>query len=212
MLKFKEIFLPKGHHATRMALVLLSMLCIFSIDMVIPLGIAVASLYCVPILLSKNSHRKRIIFYGTMAVALTAIKFAFWYEGPGDLPSLANRVVVLIAIITATLLILKIKAVEEQKEEQEKEHMKRIEQMMLITSQQVRGPVSNCLGIVEKIKGKHDLSAEEMKHVIDHIERSAQDLDRFTIELTAFIYESGIVERIAPSLGVYDIKDNKQPA
>lgn len=73
-------------------------------------------------------------------------------------------------------------------EEQRIEHIKSLEEMIFMTSHQVRLPIANLFGLSSQLEDTANSKEETMK-IIDCIKESVTCLDKYTKELTTFIYE-----------------------
>jgi len=73
-------------------------------------------------------------------------------------------------------------------EEERRQHTKSLEEMLFMISHKVRQPVTNILGL-SNLGMHHNNSPEESKNLLRLLHESAQALDSFTNELTAFIYK-----------------------
>jgi signal transduction histidine kinase len=73
-------------------------------------------------------------------------------------------------------------------EEYQKEYAEGLKQMMFITSHRMRKPIAHILGISNLLDYNLIDSPEELKKMIKLIKVSAEALDNFTRDLTAFIY------------------------
>ncbi len=87
------------------------------------------------------------------------------------------------------IFILSMDITERKRAEQNKEeHIKALESMLYMTSHRLRQPVTRMLGL-SVILNKLDLSAEELKEIVNYMKESFHSLDEFTKELTTFIHE-----------------------
>lgn len=78
-----------------------------------------------------------------------------------------------------------------QAEEEKENHVKGLEEMLFMTSHEVRKPIASCLGLMNLVESGKPLRQEELWKIIEHLKLSALELDAFTKKLTAFIYEMG---------------------
>ena len=67
-----------------------------------------------------------------------------------------------------------------------KDHIAGLEEMMFMTSHKVRKPVANILGLTALLEG-FIRSPARLRKMIKYLKLSAEELDGFTKELTAFI-------------------------
>lgn len=87
------------------------------------------------------------------------------------------------------LFILSIDITERKKLELEKkEYIGSLEEMLFMTSHEVRQPVANCLGLMSVIDTQEP-TKEDLAKIISHVKESATRLDAFTKKLTIFIHE-----------------------
>lgn len=71
-------------------------------------------------------------------------------------------------------------------EKEKTEYIKSLEEMMFMTSHQVRLPIANIIGIAALLD--YDLNKEELAKIMDNVKDSVTALDAFTRELTMFIH------------------------
>jgi PAS domain S-box-containing protein len=74
-------------------------------------------------------------------------------------------------------------------EEERMGHIKSLEQMLFMTSHQVRQPIVNLLGLANQLEDETNSKAEMLK-IIGYIKESVVTLDAFTKELTTFIHKA----------------------
>jgi len=74
----------------------------------------------------------------------------------------------------------------DDREEFLKEYVHSMEKMMFMMQHRVRQPVANIIGMAGLIE-KYAHSPRELKQIAKYMQRSAHDLDEFTLELTNFI-------------------------
>lgn len=73
-------------------------------------------------------------------------------------------------------------------EEERHQYILAMEEMLQMTSHEVRKPIANCLGLTTDID-LQNASKEELLEIFKHLKNSAIELDAFTKKLTQFIYE-----------------------
>jgi PAS domain S-box-containing protein len=72
-------------------------------------------------------------------------------------------------------------------EQEREDYTNNLEQMMFMTSHQVRLPISHIIGLSSLL---HDeLTKEELQEIIGYVKNSIDNLDKFTHELTDFIFD-----------------------
>jgi PAS domain S-box-containing protein len=78
---------------------------------------------------------------------------------------------------------------EKKKADEERiEHIKSLEEMLFMTSHQVRQPILNLLGLANQLEDFTN-SKEEVTKIVGYIKESIFSLDAFTKELTSYICE-----------------------
>lgn len=73
-------------------------------------------------------------------------------------------------------------------EEEQQAYVKSLEEMIFMTSHEVRHPISQILGISTILEDAVILNGEE-KELLSYLKQSALQLDTFTRELTSFMHE-----------------------
>jgi signal transduction histidine kinase len=68
-------------------------------------------------------------------------------------------------------------------------YIEELERMAYMTSHNVRAPIARIQGIFELLR-LNAVNTHEWKKVMDHLKESVENLDNYTRELAAFIYES----------------------
>jgi PAS domain S-box-containing protein len=100
----------------------------------------------------------------------------------------------------------------DQKKKVEEErigHIKSLEEMLFMTSHQVRQPIVNLLGLANQLEDFTN-SKEEMLKIVGCIKESVVTLDSFTKELTTFIYKVNKREKEKQSINVFsEVKTDK---
>jgi PAS domain S-box-containing protein len=80
---------------------------------------------------------------------------------------------------------LSLRTVITEKKEAEKkreEYLKSLEKLLFFTSHKVRGPLTSFLGLIQL--ENQNFSKKDLRIIFNHIKSSADDLDKFTRELT----------------------------
>ena len=100
----------------------------------------------------------------------------------------------------------------DQKKKVEEErigHIKSLEEMLFMTSHQVRQPIVNLLGLANQLEDFTN-SKEEMLKIVGCIKESVVTLDSFTKELTTFIYKVNKREKEKQSINIFsEVKTDK---
>lgn len=87
------------------------------------------------------------------------------------------------------VFILSTDITERKKLEFEKQaYMQALEEMIHMTSHEVRQPVANCLGLMNMLS-EQDPTKEDLLKIVGHVRESASRLDKFTKKLTDFMVE-----------------------
>ncbi|MBA4317922.1 MAG: PAS sensor protein [Flavobacterium sp.] len=73
-------------------------------------------------------------------------------------------------------------------DEERIEHIKSLEEMLFMTSHQVRQPIVNLLGLANQLEDPTN-SNDDMMKIISYIKQSVVTLDSYTKELTSYICE-----------------------
>ncbi len=85
---------------------------------------------------------------------------------------------------------LRIPIDERKKAENEKQkYLKALEEMLFMTSHEVRKPLASYIGLMNLVEGEAPLSQLELWNTVRHLKLSAMQLDDFTKKLTFFLYE-----------------------
>lgn len=76
-----------------------------------------------------------------------------------------------------------------QAEEEKANRSKEVEEMLFMTSHEVRKPIASCIGLMNLVENDSHLSQEELWKIVRHLKLSALELDDFTKKLTSFMHE-----------------------
>lgn len=74
------------------------------------------------------------------------------------------------------------------REAEREEYLSSLEKMLFLTNHRVRKPVTTCLGLMQQLEHKKELSLKEQELIFKHMKTSARELDELTRELTLFLY------------------------
>jgi PAS domain S-box-containing protein len=74
-------------------------------------------------------------------------------------------------------------------EMEKQEYLKALEEMLFMTSHEVRKPLTSCMGLMNLVEDGKPLSQLELWNTVKHLKSSALELDVFTKKLTIFMYE-----------------------
>jgi PAS domain S-box-containing protein len=103
---------------------------VFVLDLALPLGIAVAMLYAIPLLLtSKELPRTFTLGLAVVASCLTVLGFLLSSRGPEVWPAVANRSLSLVTIWVTTILVIQNKRAVRGQQDQEAQRRLLLEQL-----------------------------------------------------------------------------------
>src|SRR5713226_5584404 len=129
---------------------------VFVLDLVLPLGIAVAMLYALPLLLTqKELPRQSTLGLAAVASCLTVLGFLLSPLGPELWPAVANRSLSLVTIWVTTILVIRNKRVAQGQRDQGAQRRLLLEQLPALlwvadtnlTITFVQGRILNTLGL-----------------------------------------------------------------
>jgi len=129
---------------------------VFVLDLVLPLGIAVAMLYAIPLLLtSKELPPRFTLGLAVVASCLTVLGFLLSSRGPELWPAVANRSLSLVTIWVTTILVILNKRAVQGQQDQETQRRLLLEQLPALlwvadtnlTITFVQGRILNTLGL-----------------------------------------------------------------
>ncbi|HEY1039564.1 MAG TPA: PAS domain-containing protein [Bacteroidia bacterium] len=90
------------------------------------------------------------------------------------------------------IFILSVDITERKRREKERlEHIRKLEEMMFITSHKVRQPIAQILGFSDLLSNPTS-SEDEVKRMTGYMKQSALSLEKFTQELTLFMQDLNI--------------------
>lgn len=75
-------------------------------------------------------------------------------------------------------------------ENEKQKYLTALEDMLYMTSHEVRKPLASCMGLMNLVEGDERLSQDELWDTIKHLKSSAMDLNEFTKKLTLFLHET----------------------
>lgn len=164
---------------------------IFFIDLIVPLGIAVGIFYLCGFLLVCKQEKKIIIIFAILSSVLTILKFLIFVSIETNYFVYLNRSITIGIIWVIAILAIRHRRLVEQMNIQRAAYIKELEEMLFITSHEVRRPISSCLGLMNLVENDKPLSQNELWQIIEHLKASALELDTFTKKLTTFLHEIG---------------------
>lgn len=75
-------------------------------------------------------------------------------------------------------------------ESEKQKYLTALEDMLFMTSHEVRKPLASCMGLLNLIEGEVPLNQLELWNIIKHLKSSALELDAFTKKLTVFMRQT----------------------
>lgn len=165
------------------------LLIVFLIDFFTPLGMAIGVLYLFSFLLVCSQNKKTIITFAIITSILTITKLLVFLNLETNYIVYVNRCITLGIIWIIAILTIRHRTLVEQINLEREAKIKELEEMLFITSHEVRRPIASCLGLMDIVESGKSLSQDELWKIIKHLKSSALELDGFTKKLTKFIYE-----------------------
>ena len=178
---------PKPIHCITAA----SLLIVFIIDAVTPSEFTGDILYlCCLLLVFKESVRTMICF-SAAACVLIIVNIFLNLKLTYDVYYYINRGLSLFAILIATYLAVHNRRLSVAGIQKQKENLRALEEMLFITSHQVRKSVANILGLIEIINSYGaGLSVPDLQKHCRYLSFSACELDAYILGLSGFIEEA----------------------
>jgi len=132
------------------------------------------------------------------------------FESEVTLPDHSKKYFIIsVSPVEDGLFILSIDITETKMAEiSNKAYTQSLEEIMYMTSHQVRQPICQIKGIVSVLN--HDVSKTELIDILDFIEESVNKLDQYTIELTDFINNARETDPEKPYLPLLISKKSKK--
>jgi signal transduction histidine kinase len=169
-----------------------SLLTVFLINIVTPPDFVIDILYLCSIVIVFKQNTQTIIGFSAAACVLIVINAIFFDTGFNLSVSLwINRGISLFAIIITSYIAIHYRKQTQAGMLREHRYLKALEEMLFMTSHQVRKPVANILGLIETTNpGSADLSASDLKELFQHLQFSSNELDNFIKELNTLIEQA----------------------
>lgn len=167
------------------AIILFSIILI--IDIIEPLGIAIGIFYLCGFLLVCRQKVKTIIYFAIIASVLTILKLLIFGTIETEYFIYVNRAITVGLIWVIAILAVRHRRLVEQMNIEREAYIKELEEMLFITSHEVRKPITSCLGLMDIVENITPLSQNELWEIIKHLKSSALDLDTHTKKLTIFL-------------------------
>jgi len=173
-------------------LAVVSLLTVFIINIFIPPDFIIDIFYLCSILIVFKQNTQTIIGFSVAACVLIAINAIFFDLGFKHSAFLwINRGISLFAISITSYMAVHYRKQTKANMLKEHQYLKALEEMLFMTSHQVRKPVANILGLIETTKmNRNNLSAGDVKELFQHLQFSSNELDNFLKELNAFIEQT----------------------
>ncbi|MFV8392077.1 hypothetical protein [Flavobacterium sp. LB2P6] len=159
-------------------------LIIFILDLKVPLGVAIAVLYIIPLVISYTLDKDKIIKLAIICTILTLIDTIDYYHIEMYYSIFTNKFLSILSIWISCFIILRYKEILLQKDKEKQKYLKSITEMLFQVSHQVRSPISRMQGLTNHIDSKA-ISKEELENLSIYLKDSVTELDIFTRTLTA---------------------------
>lgn len=159
-------------------------LIIFVVDLIVPLGVAIAVLYLIPLVISYTLDKYKIIRLSIICTILTLIDTTDYYHIEMYYSVFTNKFLSILSIWISCFIILRYKDILLQKDTEKQKYLKSITEMLFQVSHQVRSPISRMQGLTNHIDSKA-ISKEELESLSIYLKDSVTELDIFTRTLTA---------------------------
>lgn len=166
----------------------IALIFVFTIDLFIPLGVAVGVLYVLCLFLISSENKKTILFFAAFTTVLTILKFLIFQNPDTNYIPYINRSITLVVLWTITFLAIRHRNLIEKNNSERLIYIKELEQMLFMTNHKIRQPVVNCMGLLDIIDFDNP-TKEDMIKVCEHLKTSAHNLNNFSIELNNTLAE-----------------------
>lgn len=160
---------------------------IFSLDILTDSHAAIGVLYIVSMVLLINQNERTIYFFAAISSVMLVLDVTMFAHASLHDSVLIDKAISFIALWVVTVGMLRYKALNAKKDVQKQKHARAIEEVLFMTSHNVRKPVCTIQGLAQIMEGA--VSHEEAIHIVKHIRISADELDRYTEDLTKFVHE-----------------------
>ena len=168
---------------------------IFITDLLTPLGsIGISALYVCCFLILNHESTNRIKIFTVIIIFLIILRVALSLPQDMNITDYLNRSFSIIATLTISFFAIKRKRLFEKRLNEKDRYYKSMEDMLFMTSHNLRQPVSQILGLTNLLD-THKNSPEELIKITDYLKQSATSLNDFTGELTTFIHNNKLNEK-----------------
>jgi len=171
----------------------ISLLVVFIIDILMPIEFIADILYLCCILIVFKENAGTIIRYGIIACMLIIVDVVFVdLKLKLSIFHYINRGMSIIVILVTSYMAMRYRKLSDAGIIKEQKNLQALEEMLFITSHQVRKPVANILGLIDIIKCEDAaLSITSLKKHCEYLSASATELDNYVKQLNAFIEQAG---------------------
>lgn len=163
------------------------LLIVFILDVYLPKEVASGKLYLLSFFLICNQNKKTIIRFAIIVFCVAIAKFIIFYDVNRSISGYVSRILTLISIIITAIISIHYRTLADKMISERLRYEKQLEEMLLITTHQVRKPLANFFGLLNLFEADKTLSQVEQNYIINHLKSSATELDLFTKELTIFM-------------------------
>lgn len=163
------------------------LLIVFVLDVYLPKGFSMGKLYILIFFLICNQNRKVIIRFAMLTCLIGIAKFIILYDPHRNVSSYINRLMTIVSVGIIAAISIHYRMLTDRMNSERLSYEKQLEEMLLMTSHQVRKPLANFFGLLNLFEGDKTLTEAEQNFIINHLKSSAKELDSFTKELTLFM-------------------------
>jgi hypothetical protein len=170
-----------------------SLLIVFLIDVLTPTEFIADILYLCCILIVFQENAGTIIRFGVIACLLIIIDVVFVdLKLKLSVAHYINRGMSIIVILVTAYMAMRYRKLSDAGIIKEQKNLQAIEEILFITSHQVRKPVANILGLIDTINCEDTtISITALKEHCEYLSSSATELDNYIKQLNAFIEHAG---------------------
>jgi hypothetical protein len=168
-------------------LAILTTLTIAIIDYLIPPGAAIGALYLIPMAMLINQEKRTVYLFSFVLTFLIILDFFYFLNKNTPLSIYGNRLISIVVLWVVTSLVITHKIMRDKTEKMKDRHLKVAEEMLFKTNHKVRHSITQILGTACYLIEQPEDSQEQKIEFLNHIKKSAYELDGFTSELTEFI-------------------------
>ncbi|RAJ31053.1 hypothetical protein LY11_02282 [Pedobacter cryoconitis] len=172
-----------------LAAICLLLVCI--LDYLTPLhigGIGIFYMASIPIVMQES--KKTIIYIAALATVLITLNYLYFstISPSPEWKIPINRIISVAGLWVTAVIAMNYKQLQHQLFSQRTDYTETLEEVIFITSHKVRNPVTNIVKIIELLEDDH-LSEQNIKEMMQHLRKSAKDLEIATREMTDTISE-----------------------